>query len=99
MDDPNKLKLVRYLATPKALRNMSLKDFAITQLKVSEPTIHQWKKLPEVQKAVEDLINKRFKDDVPDVLFNLRDRAIAGDVKSAKMFLEFVEGIKFSKLL
>jgi len=87
--DANKLKLVEYLSLPKSCRPVSLKAFA-KQLGISEPTIHAWKKEQEVVLSVKKTIESRFADDIPDVLLALRDSAIAGNPKAAKLFLDYV---------
>jgi hypothetical protein len=89
--DANKLKLVEYLALPKACRPMPLKRFAIEVLGVSEPTVHAWKKTSEVAFSVRKTIEQKFADDIPDVLMALRDNALAGNPRAAKIFLEYVE--------
>lgn len=91
MTDANKTKLIEYLALPKAHRPMTLKDFAAVELRVSEPTVHAWKKRPEVQKAVNTLIQRRFADYIPDVLLSLKNNALAGNVSAARTFLEYVD--------
>jgi len=88
--DANKLKLVEYLSLPKSCRPMSLKAFA-KQLGISEPTIHAWKKEQEVVLLVKKTIENKFADDIPDVLLALRDSAIAGNPKAAKLFLEYID--------
>lgn len=89
--DANKLKLIEFLSLPKACRPMPLKRFAAEVLGVSEPTIHAWKKSPEVVLSVRKTIEQRFINDIPDVLLALRDNALAGDPKAAKLFLEYIE--------
>lgn len=87
--DANKMKLVEYLSLPKSCRPMSLKEFA-AQLGISEPTIHAWKKEQAVVLSVKKTIESRFADDIPDVLLALRDSAIAGNPRAAKLFLDYV---------
>ncbi|MGI6374115.1 MAG: hypothetical protein ACOX0C_02155 [Patescibacteria group bacterium] len=89
--DANKLKLVEYLALPKACRPMPIKRFAAEVLGVSEPTVHAWKKTAEVVLSVRKTIEQKFADDIPDVLLALRDNALAGNPRAAKIFLEYVE--------
>lgn len=89
--DANKLKLVEYLTLPKACRPMPLKQFAVEILGVSEPTVHAWKKTSEVASSVRKTIEQKFADDIPDVLLALRDNALAGNPRAAKIFLEYVE--------
>lgn len=90
--DINKLKLVEYLSIPKAFRQMSLKIFARQVLGVSEPTVHSWKKDRNVILSVQKTIKNKFANDIPDVLMALKDNAIAGDPRSAKLFLDYVDG-------
>jgi hypothetical protein len=89
--DANKLKLIEYLALPKTCRPMSLKRFAIEILRVSEPTVYAWKKAADVVLSVRKTIEQRFADDIPDVLLSLRDNALAGNPRAAKIFLDYVE--------
>lgn len=89
--DANKLKLIEYLALPKACRPMPIKRFAIEILGVSEPTVHAWKKTSEVALSVRKSIEQKFADDIPDVLLALRDNALAGNPRAAKIFLDYVE--------
>ncbi len=88
--DANKAKLVDFLAIPKACRPMPLKAFAKV-LGVSEPTVHAWKKQPEVIAAIRNMIRRRFANDIPDVLLALRDSALSGNPSAAKYFIEYVE--------
>jgi len=88
--DANKLKLVEYLSMPKSRRPMPLKRFAVEVLGVSEPTVHAWKKSPEIVFLVNKTIENKFADDIPDVLLALRDRALAGNPKAARVFLDYV---------
>ena len=94
--EPSKAMLVEYLATPKGLRSMTLKDFAIQELKISEPTIHAWKKDADIQHAVKRIIKKKFSNAIPDVVLALRDQAISGNVQAAKIFLEYVDDWKLT---
>lgn len=89
--DANKLKLVEYLSLPKSCRPMSLKAFAEKVLGVSEPTIHAWKKEREIVLLVKKTIENKFTDDIPDVLLALKDSAIAGNPKAAKLFLDYID--------
>jgi hypothetical protein len=88
--DANKLKLVEYLSLPKSCRPMPLKLFAKQVLGISEPTIHAWKKMPEVILATKKTIENKFVDDIPDVLRALRDNALAGNSRAAKLFLDYI---------
>jgi len=88
--DANKLKLVEYLSLPKAHRSMSLKAFARQILGISEPTIHAWKKEAAVVMSVKRTIENRFADDIPDVLLALKNNAIAGNPRAARLFLDYV---------
>ena len=89
--DANKLKLVEYLSLPKAHRPMPLKAFAKQVLGVSEPTIHAWKKEPAVVLSVRKTIENRFADDIPDVLLALKNNALAGNPRAARLFLDYVD--------
>lgn len=88
--DANKLKLVDYLSLPKAMRPMTLKMFAKQVLGVSEPTVHAWKNDDDVIASVKKNIRSKFADDIPDVLMALRDNAMAGNARAAKLFLAYV---------
>lgn len=90
--DANKVRLIEYLSLPKALRPMSLKRFAIEKLGVSEPTLHAWKRDPEIQTYVRNNIHQTFINDIPDVLLSLKNSAVAGDVQAARLFLDYVVG-------
>ena len=94
--DVNKLKLVEYLSIPKSCRPMPLKVFAKQVLGVSEPTVHSWKKERDVVLSVKKTIRNRFANDIPDVLVVLRDNAIAGNIKAAKLFLEHINNEKYN---
>jgi len=89
--DANKLKLVEYLSLPKAHRPMPLKAFAKQILGVSEPTAHAWKKEAAVVLSVRRTIENRFADDIPDVLLALKNNAIAGNPRAARLFLDYVD--------
>ena len=89
--EANKLKLVKYLSLPKSCRTMPLKRFAREVLGVSEPTVHAWKKDPDVVFATKKAIENNFSNDIPDVMLALRNNALSGNPRAAKIFLEYVD--------
>src|SRR6056297_1699673 len=94
--DANKEKLAEFLSTPRAFRPMTLKSFA-RELGVSEPTIHSWKRDPDVIRLSMNKIGENFSRYIPDVVESLKDQAMAGNVNAAKIFLDYVVGKEFEQ--
>jgi hypothetical protein len=94
--DANKVKLAEFLSTPRAFRPMTLKSFA-RELGVSEPTIHSWKRDPDVIRLSMNKIGENFSRYIPDVVESLKDQAMAGNVNAAKIFLDYVVGKEFEQ--
>jgi len=94
--DANKVKLAEFLSTPRAFRPMTLKSFA-RELGVSEPTIHSWKRDPDVIRLSMNKIGENFSRYIPDVVESLKDQAVAGNVNAAKIFLDYVVGKEFEQ--
>ena len=94
--DANKVKLAEFLSTPRAFRPMTLKSFA-RELGVSEPTIHSWKRDPDVVRLSMNKIGENFSRYIPDVVESLKDQAMAGNVNAAKIFLDYVVGKEFEQ--
>jgi hypothetical protein len=87
---PGKAKLAQFIATPRGMRG-TLKAFAQEELKITEQTLHNWKKDPEVLKLSNSLIRQNFVYDIPDIIEAMRREAIGGNPYAARIIIDFVE--------
>ncbi len=91
--DPNKLKLVEYLAKPKTCRPMNLKRFAEEELKVSEKTLHKWKNEVVVQIMICEIKEEcvsQLQRSVMDILDVMRKKALQGNTAAARLILTYL---------
>ena len=93
----SKMQLAKFLLTPPSQRKVTLKEFAENELKVSEQTLHRWKNDPEVNDFMKSLIPDDFLYELPDVLQKMKELALVGDMKAARIFLEYV-GVSLTKI-
>ena len=87
-----KMRLAKFLLTPPSLREMTLKEFAENKLRITEQTLHRWKKDTEVINFIRESIPPNFSGDIPDILETTKMRALAGDMRAARIFFEYVVG-------
>ena len=86
------VSFLMYLMLPKALRPSRAK--IIARLGITEPTYYYWHRHPQMAKARRDLVKLYYQDDIPDILMTLKNEAIAGNERAARLFLEYVDDFK-----
>lgn len=64
------------------------------RLGISQSNYYYWMRHPLVVKAKRQLTKNYFNDDVPDVLMALKNEALAGNVRAAEIFLQYVDDWK-----
>jgi hypothetical protein len=61
------------------------------ELKISAAQFYKIKNSDIILRIRRKLVKNWFQDDIPDVLLSLRNNALTGDPRSAKVFLEYVD--------
>jgi len=87
--EPWHVELLNYAMLPKALRPSYIQMAARLGVKVD--TFYYWLRNPAFNKARAALTKQYYQDDVPDVLMAMRDEAMAGNERAARLFLEYVQ--------
>ena len=87
--EPWQAEIAKIAMLPKGLRPPI--EHTIGRLGISKTTYVMWIKHPTILKIKRILTKRYFQDDIPDILQAMRDSAIAGDSKAAKLFLEYVD--------
>lgn len=98
---PEYQRLVRWCATPTPLRIPDTQGKLAVELQLDETTLSRWKRMPEFYGDVRLEIKRTMRDEVPDVLYALRNRIFQkGSKGEVKLFLEWVdEFIPTTKLI
>lgn len=86
--DEKKTEFLRYVSLPKAFRPH--RKFICAKLEIPEWQYYQWVNDPTLSDARDKMIKQLFKDDVSDVVMAMRDEALAGNERAARLFLEYV---------
>lgn len=80
---------LHYLMLPKALR--PTKQYIIRKFNISEKEYYYWLRHPGLNEARRRLVKQYFIDDIPDVVMAIKNEAMAGNERAAKLFLEYVD--------
>lgn len=83
------IELAKIAMLPKALRPSRHKTRA--RLDISDSAYYYWMRHPAVLKVKRILTKRYFQDDIPDIVQALRDEAVSGNERAAKVFLEYVD--------
>jgi len=83
------IELAKLAMLPKALRPP--RHQFMGKYNISECQYYYWFRHPIVLKIKRILTKRYFQDDIPDIIQALRDEAIAGNERAAKIFLEYVD--------
>lgn len=84
---PPQLRVMAWLALPRAERRPRTQKALAAELGYSEFTLSEWKRLPGFADAVNQLAKIYVKDDVPDVLAVIRREAKKGSLPYVNMVL------------
>lgn len=82
-------RLLQYVMLPKAFRPN--KKFILAKLGVTEASYFYWIRSPKFNKARRDFVKQYYQDDIPDVLMAMKNEAISGNERAARLFLEYVD--------
>ena len=85
------VQLQEWLALPKRERSPKTQTGFAKKLGVSRTTLHNWRKLPGFQEAVNAMARIELAKQVPDVYDAIAREAIAGSYQHAKLMLELLE--------
>ncbi len=88
---PNQLKLIFWLATPKAHRKPATQQELASDIGVTEVTVSRWANKPELTTEVNRVARAELGKDLPEVYATLRKLAIKGSFQHMKLYLELLE--------
>lgn len=88
---PEQVKYAAYLAVPSKYRRS--KKSMCEEFGISYTGIAKWTMKPEFQELKKEFVYIYFNEFVPDVVQSMHEKALAGDVGAARLFLEFVKEI------
>lgn len=83
------LEFIKLVMLPKAFRLSKWQ--IIARLGIVESTYYYWIRSPKFNKARRDFMRQYFQDDIPDILMAMKNEAIAGNERAARLFLEYVD--------
>jgi len=83
------MELARIAMFPKAMRPSRFEFMG--KHNISEFQYYYWLRHPVVLRVKKILTKRYFHDDIPDILQAMRDEAISGNERAAKLFLEYVD--------
>lgn len=81
--------LLEYLMLPKALRPH--RNFLMAKFGIAESTYYYCLRNPKFNEARRDFTKQFYKDDIPDILMAMKDEAISGNERAARLFLEYID--------
>lgn len=80
--------LLQYAMLPKALRPH--RKFIMGKIGISETQYYNWLRDPRLNEARRQYTKQFYQDDVPDILMAMKNEALAGNERAARLFLEYV---------
>jgi hypothetical protein len=83
------ITFIKMIMVPKAFRRP--KDYICGKLGLSHSIYYSWLRNPDINKARKELMIQYFKDDVADILYAMKNEALAGNERAARLFLEYVD--------
>jgi len=87
--DETKIQFLQYTMLPKALRPH--RQYICAKLGIPDYRYYIWLRDPQMNEARRELVKQYYKDDVPDILMAMKNEALAGNERAARLFLEYVE--------
>ncbi len=87
--EPWKLELLDYAMLPKALRPNY--QFIMAKFGIGKDTYYNTLRSKPFNDARRELVREFYKDDIPDVLMAMKNEALAGNERAARLFLEYVD--------
>jgi len=87
--EPWKLELLDYAMLPKALRPNY--QFILAKFGIGKDTYYNTLRSKPFNAARRDFVREFYKDDIPDVLMAMKNEALAGNERAARLFLEYVD--------
>lgn len=86
------VKLLEAFMLPKALRPS--RDRLVAELGITQQQYYYWLRHPKLTKAKREMVKTYFLDYVPDVLMAMKNEAVSGNERAARLFLEYVDDFK-----
>jgi hypothetical protein len=83
------MELAKIAMFPKAMRPSRFEFMG--RYNISEFQYYYWLRHPVVLRVKKILTKRYFHDDIPDILQAMRDEALSGNERAAKLFLEYVD--------
>lgn len=87
--DPKEIQFLHYIILPKAFRPH--REYICGKLGIDQNTYYSWLRQPRFNEARNELVKQYYKDDIPDILMALKNEALAGNERAARLFLEYVD--------
>lgn len=83
------MEIAKIAMLPKALRPP--RHLIMGKYNISEAQYYYWLSHPMVLRIKRIFTKRYFANDIPDIIQALRDEAISGNERAAKVFLEYVD--------
>jgi len=84
---------MEWLVLPVQLRNPKTKTEYAEHLKISRTTLWNWENLSGFDDERRQRIKIKARENTPDVIEVLKNKALSGDVQAMRLYFEWVEGI------
>lgn len=86
------VELINFFMLPKALRPH--RDVIMAKIGLTQAQYYTWLRHPKIIAARREMVKAYYHDDIPDVLMSMKNEAIAGNERAARLFLEYVDDFK-----
>lgn len=87
--EPKEIQFLQYIMLPKAFRpNLG---YICGKVGINQSTYYFWLRSAKFNEARRELVKEYYKDDISDILMALKNEALAGNERAARLFLEYVD--------
>lgn len=83
------MELLEFAILPKALRPHY--TYFLGKFNITKDVYYYWLRHKRFNDARRELVRQFYKDDIPDVLMAMKDEALAGNERAARLFLEYID--------
>ena len=85
---------MEWLILPVQLRNPKTKTEYAEHLGISRTTLWNWENAPGFDDERRQRIKIKARENTPDIIEKLKEKALSGDVSAMRLYFEWVEGIE-----
>jgi len=85
---------MEWLILPVQLRNPKTKTEYAEHLEISRTTLWNWENIPGFDDERRQRIKIKARENTPDIIEKLKEKALSGDVSAMRLYFEWVEGIE-----